>query len=238
MDRKIIAIVPSAGLGTRFDSSQKKTFVKVGSVPLFICTLKRLHIEKLIDEIIPVLRQEDIDRGYELIKENSLSRIKRIARGGAERQDSIYRALNLIEKDAAVNKNSFVLIHDGVRPYIPTGMIDNLIDAIKDVDGVIPGIPLKDTIKEIDSAGNVVATLDREKIRAVQTPQFFSFKSIKKAYDKAYEDRYYATDDAALIERAGGRIRIIDGSPFNVKETTPEDLDIVKYVLKKEQSIS
>jgi 2-C-methyl-D-erythritol 4-phosphate cytidylyltransferase len=235
MDTKIIAIVPSAGLGKRFDPSRRKTFVSINGVPLLIYTLKRLQSEALIAEIIPVIRQDDTDRFKEMVKEYHLDKIKRVAPGGPERQDSIYNALRLIEAEGiAYYKNSYVLIHDGVRPYIPEGMIDKLVDEIKDVDGVIPGVPVKDTIKEIDGGGMVVSTLNREKVRAVQTPQFFSFRALKKAYDKAYEDGLYATDDAALVERTGGRVKIILGSPFNIKVTTPEDLKMVEYLLNKE----
>lgn len=233
MNKALIAIVPSAGLGKRFDASGRKTFVNIDGIPLLIYTLKRLHSENSIAEIIPVLRQEDIDIGFELLKEYNLDKIKRIAPGGPERQDSIYNALRLIEEDRIdTYANNYVLIHDGVRPYIPVGMIENLFDEIKDVDGVIPGIPVKDTIKEIDSEGIVVSTLNRVKVRAVQTPQFFSFKVIKEAYDKAFEDGFYATDDAALVERIGGKVRIIAGSPFNIKVTTPEDLKMVEYLLQ------
>ena len=237
MDTKIIAIVPSAGLGKRFDPSRRKTFVSINGVPLLICTLKRLHSEALIGEIIPVIRKEDTEQFIDMVKDYHLDKIKRVAPGGPERQDSIYNALKLIEEDGMdIYRNSYVLIHDGVRPYVPEGMIDTLMKEIKDVDGVIPGVPVKDTIKEIDGGGIVVSTLNREKVRAVQTPQFFSFSAIKKAYDKAYEDGFYATDDAALVERTGGRVRIIAGSPFNIKVTTPEDLKMVEYLLRKEQS--
>lgn len=234
MNRKLIAIVPSAGLGKRFDPSKRKTFVHIDGVPLLIYTLKRLQGESLITEIIPVLRPEDIEAGHEMIKEYGLTKIKRIASGGPERQDSIYNALKLIAEDkTGPDEIRQVLIHDGVRPYIPEGMIAKLIDAIEGVDGVIPGIPVKDTVKEIDAEGVVVSTLNREKLRAVQTPQFFSFKVIKEAYDKAFEDGVYATDDAALIERTGGRVRIIEGSTFNIKVTTPEDLEMLKYLFAK-----
>jgi 2-C-methyl-D-erythritol 4-phosphate cytidylyltransferase len=236
METKITAIVPSAGLGKRFDPSRRKTFVGINGVPLLIHTLRRLHIENSIAEIIPVLRQEDIGPFTETAKGYHLDKIKRVAPGGPERQDSIYNALRLIEGDGMdFYRDSYVLIHDGVRPYIPEGLIDKLAVEIKDVDGVIPGIPVKDTIKAIDAGGIVVTTLDREKMRAVQTPQFFSFNVIKKAYDKAFEDGFYATDDAALVERTGGRVRIIAGSPFNIKVTTPEDLKMVEYLLSKEQ---
>jgi 2-C-methyl-D-erythritol 4-phosphate cytidylyltransferase len=117
-------------------------------------------------------------------------------------------------------------------------MIEKLMDGAGDVDGVIPGIPVKDTIKEVDTNDIVISTLNRENIRAVQTPQLFSFNIIKKAYDRAYEEGFYATDDAALVERVGGNVKIIEGSPFNIKVTTPEDLEMVEYLLGKELASS
>ncbi|MEW6600154.1 MAG: 2-C-methyl-D-erythritol 4-phosphate cytidylyltransferase [Nitrospirota bacterium] len=232
MDAKITAIVPSAGLGRRFDPARRKTFVSINGVPLLVYTLKRLHREGLIVEIIPVIRQEDTVSFKEMLKEHRLDKIKRVAPGGPERQDSIYNALKLLEEDGTgINSKGYVLIHDGVRPYISEGIVDKLVKEIKGVDGVIPGVPLKDTIKEIDEGRIVVSTLDRDRLSAVQTPQFFSFSALKKAYDKAYKDGFYATDDAGLIERTGGRIRIIEGSPFNIKVTTPEDLRLVEFLL-------
>lgn len=236
MDNRIIAIVPSAGIGKRFHTSKKKTFINLNGTPLFVHTLKKLHDSPLIREIIPVLRQEDIEDGYNMAKQYDLVKIRRIAPGGPERQDSIYNALRLLEdEESDINPENLVLVHDGVRPFIPEGIIERLAEELEGVDCVIPGVPVKDTIKEIDSNSIVVSTLNREKIRAVQTPQIFSFRVIKNAYDKAFLDGIYATDDAALVERTGGKVKIISGSPLNIKVTTPEDLEIVKYILRKEQ---
>ncbi|HDH53674.1 MAG TPA: 2-C-methyl-D-erythritol 4-phosphate cytidylyltransferase [Nitrospirae bacterium] len=246
MKTGVIAIVPAAGLGKRFDASGRKTFVNINGIPLLIYTLKRLHRENSITEIIPVLKQEEIEEGFELAGKYKLNKIKQIAPGGRERQDSIYNALRLIknagtdspDQAVPVYQDSIVLIHDGVRPFIPEGMIDKLVDNVSDTDGVVPGIPVKETIKEVNSNGIVVSTLNRDKVRAVQTPQAFLFNTIKNAYDRAYSERFYATDDAALVERTGGRIKIIEGSPFNIKITTPEDLEIMEYVLEREQNLS
>ena len=230
MNKEIIAIVPAAGLGTRFNASVKKTFINLRGIPLFIQTLKRLSDEESITEIIPVLRGEDIDNGFQMFKEYNMKKIKRIAAGGKERQDSIYSALKLLEKNGT-GADSIVLIHDGVRPFIPKGLIESLIAELKNADGVIPGIPLKETLKEAAADGTVVSTMDREKFWAVQTPQAFFFRVIKKAYDTAYTESFYATDDAALIERTGGRVKIIPGSAYNIKVTTPEDMEMLEWIL-------
>jgi 2-C-methyl-D-erythritol 4-phosphate cytidylyltransferase len=230
MNKKAIAIVPSAGLGKRFDAKIRKTFAAVHDVPLLVHTLRRLAAERSITEIIPVLRKQDIENGFQFINEYQVEKVTRIARGGKERQDSIHNALMLLDQNGS-NPDSIVLIHDGVRPFIPEGLIASLISGLKTFDGVIPGIPVKETIKEVAPDGSVISTVNRERFRSVQTPQAFTFSTIKRAYDSAYAQGYYATDDAALVERIGGRVKIISGSPYNIKVTTPEDLEMVEWIL-------
>lgn len=229
MKIKVVAIVPAAGLGKRFDISVRKPFAKVADIPLLIYTLKRLHEAKSITEIIPVLRQEDMEMGLGLIESHNLNKVKQITSGGKERQDSVYNALGLIKKDC------LILIHDGVRPLISTELIERLLQEMKGVDGVAPGLSMKETLKEVNTKGFVLSTVKRGKFWTIQTPQVFPFKVIKNAYDKAYTDGFYATDDAALVERIGGKVKIIKGDPLNIKVTTPEDMEIVEYVLIKKK---
>jgi 2-C-methyl-D-erythritol 4-phosphate cytidylyltransferase len=236
MKQKIIAIVPAAGLGTRFNKSIIKTFADLNDIPLLIHTLKRLHSEESITEIIPALRQQDIEKGLEIVDEYKLNRIKRIVPGGRERQDSIYNAIKVLEETESDScRDNLILIHDGARPIIPDGTIRKLLKEINGVDGVAPGVPAKDTLKEVSADGIVVSTKKRDNIRAIQTPQVFPYRVIKEAYETAYAEGFYATDDAALVERIGGKIRIIEGSPLNIKVTTMEDLEMVEYILKKKQ---
>ncbi len=234
METTILAIIPAAGLGKRCNVSKRKTFFSLHGIPLLFHTLKRLHSEEAITEIIPVLRQQDIEKGFEIAKQHKLYKIKRIAPGGPERQDSIYNAFKLLDKVGNTSlQEVLILIHDGVRPIIPEGLIENLLRAIKGFDGVAPGIISKDTLKEVSEDGIVISTVKREKIRSIQTPQVFPFNVIKKAYETAFKEGFYATDDASLVERIGGRVKIITGSPLNIKVTTSEDLEMVEYILTK-----
>lgn len=237
---KVVAIVPAAGLGKRFGTSIRKPFANAAGAPLLIYSLKRLQEEKSVVEIIPVLRQEDMKMGLELIKANNLSKIRQIAPGGKERQDSVRNALRLINVGSTRSRDEcLILIHDGARPLVSAGLIARLLQEIKGsdpartgVDGVVPGLPMKETLKEVNTEGIVLSTVKRDKFLAIQTPQIFPFKIIKKAYDAAFRDGFHATDDSALVERTGGRIRVIMGDPFNIKVTTPEDMDMVEHVLK------
>jgi len=238
MKKHIFAIVPAAGLGRRFDASRRKTFVHLNQVPLLIHTLRRLHTEEAVTEIIPVLAQHDIERGTVMIRSYQFSKIKNIVQGGRERQDSIGNALTFLQDERSeLLADSLILIHDGVRPLIPEGIIESLVQCVQGADGAVPGIPPKDTLKRVGKDGMVTSTINRDEIRAIQTPQLFLFAVIKKAYELAYRDNFYATDDAALVERMGGTVRVIEGSPSNIKITTPDDLEMVEYILRSQKEI-
>ncbi|MCX5719743.1 MAG: 2-C-methyl-D-erythritol 4-phosphate cytidylyltransferase [Nitrospirae bacterium] len=228
-----MAIVPAAGLGKRFGQGSNKPFQTLKGKPLLVWSLELFEAIDEIVEIIPVLKEEDRERGQKVFEEYNLSKIKRIALGGKERQDSVYNGLKFIK-----DKNCIVLIHDGARPLIEKHRIQEMIKEIKgdkgglkDYDGVVLGVPLKDTIKEAETE-IIKKTLRRNSLWAIQTPQVFPYNSILRAYEKAMKENYYSTDDAALVERYGGKIKIIMGSYKNIKITTREDIYIAEALLE------
>ena len=235
MSHKVIAIVPSAGLGRRFGSDANKPFQILGGKPLVVWALEALESVDAIEEIIPVLRKEDVERGIEVFRSYNISKTKRVAAGGKERQDSVYNGLKLIG-----DKNCIVLIHDGVRPLIEKDLIEKVIKellkggkgGLKSFDGVVLGVPVKDTIKEAES-GIIKSTIRRDSLWAIQTPQVFPYKKISAAYKKSIKEGFYSTDDAALMERYGGKIKVIMGSYSNIKITTPDDLIFAEYLISK-----
>ncbi len=236
MEKRIVAIVPAAGLGKRFDAKKRKTFVTINGIPLLAHTLKRLNSEPLITDIIPVLRGQDTKTGLEIAEEHNLEKVCWIAAGGPERQDSIYNGMRLLEEmGGGVPPDTLVLVHDGARPVIPKGTIHRLISEVEGRDGAAPGVRSKETLKSVNADNIITSTVDRETIRAIQTPQIFPFRVLKKAYEKAFKDGFYGTDDASLVERIGGKIKIVPGSPLNIKVTTPEDLHLVEYIISKEK---
>jgi len=235
MSHKVIAIVPSAGLGRRFGSDANKPFQILGGKPLVVWALETLESVDAIEEIIPVLRKEDVERGIEVFRSYNISKTKRVAAGGKERQDSVYNGLKLIG-----DKNCIVLIHDGVRPFIEKDLIEKVIKellkggkgGLKSFDGVVFGVPVKDTIKEAES-GIIKSTIRRDSLWAIQTPQVFPYKKISAAYKKSIKEGFYSTDDAALMERYGGKIKVIMGSYSNIKITTPDDLIFAEYLISR-----
>ncbi len=233
---KVVAIVPAAGIGKRFGSGMNKTLHKISGKPLIAWSLQVLESVEEVAEIIPILKIEDMEMSIGIFEQYEITKIKKVAPGGKERQDSVYNGLKLIE-----NEDCIVLIHDGVRPLIEKYLVKNIIRQMSEImsnqekyDGIILGVPLKDTIKV--SAGDIVKkTLKRDSLWAIQTPQVFPYEKIIKAYEKAMKERFYATDDAALIEKYKGRIKIMMGSYANIKITTPEDLAIGEFFLSKKE---
>lgn len=227
---KVTAIIPAAGLGKRFGPGKDKPFQNLGGKPLIIWPLEALQAIPEVSEIIPVLRTEDAENGQKIFEEYGISKIQRIAQGGKERQDSVHNGLRLIE-----DKKCIVLIHDGARPLVERefieGMIEEMLRCKNSCDGIVPGVPVKDTIKEGEN-GFVRKTLKRDDLWAIQTPQIFQYEKLWKAYGQALEKKQYATDDAAVLERYGGRIRIMMGSYRNIKITIPEDLIIAETLLR------
>ncbi|MBI4684909.1 MAG: 2-C-methyl-D-erythritol 4-phosphate cytidylyltransferase [Nitrospirae bacterium] len=233
MRNKIVAIVPAAGFGKRFGPGGNKQFQSLKDKPLIVWTLKVFESIRDIEEVIPVLKNDDMEAGLDLIDKYRLSKVKKIAPGGKERQDSVFSGLNLVEK-----KTAAVLIHDGVRPFFKRSLVEESINQLKDCDGVVAGIPVKDTIKGVSTSNVrneiiVEKTLNRSLLWAVQTPQVFRYDILMNAYAKAMEEGFYSTDDSAIVERYGGKVKIIMGDYSNIKITTPEDLDIAEVLLRK-----
>lgn len=226
MQHKAVAIVPSAGLGRRFGEGKNKPFETLGGKPVLIWALEALERMSEISEIIPVLKETDIQTGTELFKHYKITKVKRIAPGGKERQDSVFNGLHFIKDNGSV-----VLIHDGARPFLEPETVRRALKALSGCDGVVIGVPPKDTIKEIE--GQLIRqTLKRDMLIAVQTPQIFFYQPLLAAYEKAMKESFYATDDAALVERNMGSIKVVIGEYTNIKITTPEDLVIAEAFLK------
>lgn len=220
---KVSAIVPAAGLGLRFKSNIAKPLALINGEPIIIHTLKILSCHPLINEIILVFNSKDIPRVKELIEQKGIKKIVDIVKGGATRKDSVKNGLeSLVDAD-------FVLIHDGVRPFIEDKIITNVIIAALESDAAIVGIPVKSTIKRAKKDNlEVDCTLSRDQVWEIQTPQVFRSDLIKRAYDNIEEKD--VPDDASLVERLGHRVVLIEGSSFNIKITTPEDLLLAQAI--------
>ncbi|MEG1582523.1 MAG: 2-C-methyl-D-erythritol 4-phosphate cytidylyltransferase [Cetobacterium sp.] len=220
-DSKITLVVAAAGVGKRMGLGYPKQFLEIDGKPLFLKVLEVAEKTDLVKNIIVVTGEESVEYVESECLRNQIFKVSKVISGGSERQYSIEKAL------AHCSNDSIIAVQDGVRPFLKESYFFEALKILKSdikIDGVVVGVPLKDTIKKIDSDGFVVETPKRSEFIAVHTPQIFRGDILKKAYSKATEDNFLGTDDSSLVERIGGKIKVLLGSYDNIKITTVEDL--------------
>ena len=227
---QVIAIIPAAGIGARMSSDQAKQFIDLCGKPILAVTLNHFQKCSLVDKIVVVVSEDDVDYcNREIVDRYKQSKVCMVVAGGKRRQDSVRKGL-----ESVGDLCKWVLIHDGVRPLVTTGLIEKVIKATKKFRAVITGLPVKETVKELDDQGMVSQSVHRSHLWLIQTPQIFQFEDINLAHQKAIQDGWKeATDDAFLIEKMGIPVKIIEGEENNIKITTPQDLDIARFLMSK-----
>lgn len=222
------AILVAAGSGSRLGGDRPKAFVGLGGRPLLAESLERLDASDWIDAIVVAAAPEWEEPTILLAEELVASKVASVVTGGATRAESVRNALAELPHDALV-----VLVHDAARPLVDDGVIERLLGRLGEgFDGVVPGLPLADTVKRV--AGGVVAeTIDRDALVSVQTPQAFLAERLRRAYAG---DLTGATDCASLVERVGGRVAVVAGDSRLAKVTTKDDLDLVARLLAEDRS--
>ncbi|HXG68346.1 MAG TPA: 2-C-methyl-D-erythritol 4-phosphate cytidylyltransferase [Blastocatellia bacterium] len=221
-----IAIIPAAGIGSRMHADRAKQMLELGGVPLLVHTLRRFEDCDAVDQVILVLQPNLTQEVLALASRHNLKKIARVVAGGAERQDSVYRGLQVIKEESA----GVIAVHDGVRPFVRPEEIRAVIQRAETYGAALMAMPAIDTIKQVRS-GRVQRTLDRRRIYHAQTPQAFQYPIIKEAYARAIADGFMATDDSQLVERLGHRVSVVEGSSINIKITRPFDLRLAEVIL-------
>ena len=228
---KVIAIIPAAGSGTRLEGRIKKQFLPLKGKPIIIHTLQRFEHCADVDEIVVAVPESDIVEIEQLISRYRVHKVSKAIIGGQKRQDSVHQALKRI----SVRDSDIIVVHDGVRPFVETKKISQVIKVCKEFDAAVLAVQPKDTIRRSSGGGFFDQTLDRTALWLVQTPQAFRAKLLMKAFEKAYKDKFFSTDEAALVERLGVKVRIVEGSYDNIKITTQEDLEFGKLIFERWQ---
>ena len=219
-----VALVLAGGLGTRM--GRPKQFLQLRGRPALYHTLRAFEEASSVGRIYAV---GDRPRVEALAKEAGISKYARCAEPGPFRQLSTKSGLLLCEEDP----ETLVLVHDGSRPLVTPELVDRVVEAALGEDrpdGVVPATHVSDTIK-VERGGEVVKTLDRTELRAVQTPQAFRLGLLRRLHDAPDDYLGAATDDASLVEREGGRVLLVDGEKTNIKLTSPEDLVLAEAIL-------
>ncbi|MCX5817949.1 MAG: 2-C-methyl-D-erythritol 4-phosphate cytidylyltransferase [Proteobacteria bacterium] len=226
---RTLAIVLAGGAGKRMGTATNKQFLLLDNKPIIVRTLQIFEECRPVDGVYLVVNQKDLPIMQEEILETyKFNKVLKLVIGGRLRQDSVRNGLEAIE-----NPCDIVIIHDGARPFVSPSFIEKGIFLMEMFDAVIPALPVKDTIKTVSKEGFVMKTLERDSLWNVQTPQTFKYDLIIKAYRDGMSKKLYGYDDATFLEHMGKKIKVIEGSPYNIKITTPEDLIIAKGMLSQ-----
>lgn len=244
---KVFVIIPAAGLGTRMapvpsalegkdkKAQPSKQFTELSGTPILIHTLRKFAGADEVDGIWIALRENEMEGFRERLRKDALDLLKKrieLVVGGEHRQQSVANALNAI----VAEPEDIVLVHDAVRPFVTREIIHDVIDGAKKHGAAIAGLPAIDTVKQVERTADgaiVKATIPRAGIVMAQTPQGFRYSVIKKVFDEAAADGFMGTDEASLAERSGHEVAVVMGSPRNIKITTPADMDLAEFYLKK-----
>ena len=215
-------------------AEKPKAFLPLGDFPILAHTLQKFEDCPQVDEVLPLVPPgETLGWTEEIVLRSGLKKVLRIVPGGQERQESVYRGLRVLRGTA-----DWVLIHDGVRPFVPRGLIQQALSETFQWKAVVVALPANETIKEVSAEGAVLRTVDRRGLWMIQTPQSFEFPLILRAHEEARKAGFGGTDDASLVERLGIPVKILKGSRLNMKITTPEDLILAEALLERWNRVS
>jgi 2-C-methyl-D-erythritol 4-phosphate cytidylyltransferase len=238
---KVFAIIPAAGLGTRMASAAgakvkkpaaSKQFAELAGTPILILTLYKFAASAEVEEIYVALRANEIEGFRGRLEKEALKTKVLLVEGGEHRQQSVAHAMAAI----SAASDDIVLVHDAVRPFVTSEIIHDVVRAAKKYGAAIAGVPAVDTIKEVQRTADgalITATIPRERIVMAQTPQGFRYDVLKKGFDEAEADGFMGTDEASLVERSGHEVAVVMGSARNIKITTPADLELAEFYLRK-----
>jgi 2-C-methyl-D-erythritol 4-phosphate cytidylyltransferase len=245
---KVFVIIPAAGLGTRMagsgakkkaakNATVSKQFTEIGDAPILIHTLRKFAASYPVSDIYVAMRKNEMEGFRKQIKEEKLSKPVHVVEGGESRQESVANALAVLGKTKP-SPNDVVLVHDAVRPFVDTEIINAVIEEASRVGAAIAGVPAVDTVKQVERTANgaiITSTVPRERVVMAQTPQGFRFSVIQKAFDDAIADGFIGTDEASLAERAGNEVAVVMGSARNIKITTPDDMELAEFLLSQDR---
>ena len=213
-------MIAAAGTGERLGIDRPKAFAALGGRPLLAESIDRLDRCELVDAIVVAAPAGWEEPSILLAEELAASKVVACVTGGPTRAESVATALDEVPEEALV-----VLVHDAARPLLDHALVQRLLAPLGEgFDGAVPVQPVADTLKRVRD-GAVLETLDRTGLAIAQTPQAFLAPTLRRAFAG---DLAGATDCASLVERAGGRVAVVDGDPRLLKVTTPEDLALVE----------
>ena len=227
MHVKAQLIIPAAGMGVRLGASEPKALITLAGKPLLVRTLERFARLRLITNAIIMIPPGTRETFQACLSLAFPGNTFRLLDGGAERQDSVARGLAALEADTEI-----VAVHDAARPFVPLDSVTGSIEAAVVHGAATVAVRSIDTILIADGDAFLCETPDRSVLWACQTPQVFRVAVLRDAHTRAAKEGFLGTDDASLVRRAGGRVKLVTGSPLNFKITTPHDRALAQCVIE------
>lgn len=227
----LAVIIAAGGSGTRMRLGRSKQLADLAGRPVLAHTLAIFEGHEAVGEIVVAIDAADVERCQsQVVEKFSFAKVTTVVAGGGTRAGSVRNALAAVGAAADT-----VAVHDGARPLFPGELLAAGLELLagESLDGVVFGVPVIDTIKQTDAAGSVTATPERGRLWAAQTPQIFRRRILEQAYAQPAAALAPATDDAQLVELAGGRVKMMMGSYENIKLTTPADMAVAVALLER-----
>lgn len=221
----ITTIIVAGGSGTRMGSDTPKQFLLLGGMPVLMRTIEAMQqsVRNYVNNFIIVLPKSQIQQWSQLCRQYKFTTPHQIIQGGQTRFDSVKNGLSLVQEA------DLVLVHDGVRPFVTAQIVEPAIRAAAEYGAAIPVVEVTDSLRRVD--GECSYIVDRTEYRAIQTPQIFQRQLLIDSYQQSYNPTF--TDDAAVVERMGYKIKLTEGSPSNIKITTPTDLKLANETYRQ-----
>src|SRR5215470_946990 len=227
---KVGAIIAAAGFGRRMKTDRPKQLLVLNGTSILVHTIRKFDACASIDYVIVTAPRESVDEVTDLVKSAGFKKSVTVIEGGERRQDSVAMGLHELQPGTDI-----VAVHDGVRPFVSTKEIENVVRQAEQSGAAILGVPIVDTVKQAEKEF-VGQTLAREHLVLAQTPQVFRTEILKEAFERARKDEYYGTDESSLVERLNLPVAIVQGSERNIKITRPTDLTLARVFFEEEKA--
>jgi 2-C-methyl-D-erythritol 4-phosphate cytidylyltransferase len=228
----VYLLIPAAGSGRRMGGKRNKLLMPLLGQPVMAWTLLSAKQSQQIEWIGIIGQPEDWPDFKDIVSQVGLTQSVHFIQGGSTRQESVYRGLQGLPATA-----DRVLIHDGARCLATPDLFDRCAEALQHCTGLIAAVPVKDTIKVVKAATQVIdSTPDRSQLWAAQTPQGFDVALLRQCHEEGLRQGWEVTDDAALFEQCGLPVKIVEGEETNLKVTTPVDLAIAEFILRQQMN--
>ncbi len=226
MAGKVGAVIVAAGSSSRMGGVDK-TFAPILGLPLVLHTLDRFEQSPLVHQIVLVLAKDSLDLGKQMVQQRAYTKVTNVCAGGRRRQDSVRFGLEQL------TACEWVMVHDGARPCLDDAILGRGLEAAAEFGSAVAGVPVKDTIKVVSADQTVQETPDRSLLWAAQTPQVFRYRTLLDSHYACTQD---FTDDAAMVESMGHKVKMFLGAYENIKVTTADDLIIAETFLRASSS--